>query len=129
MGTSASPFLNPIAAELESVGAQPTAQVLSRRLRQRRQIQLMIAASYLLDAIILWVYARAGTIPVSISSAYAACGLLAVAVYLLLSEAGFTERFKDHYFVAPQLATGMAMMLVFAYLVPEVGVMFLCTLF
>jgi diguanylate cyclase len=129
MGTSASPFLNPIAAELESVGPQPAAHVLSRRLKQRRQIQLMIAASYLLDALILWLYARAGTIPPAIGSAYAACGLLAIVVYLMLSETGFTERFKDHYFVAPQLAVSVAMMLVFTYVAPEVGVMFLCTLF
>ena len=36
MGSTASPFLNPIAAELDDVGPRPTAQVLSRRTRQRR---------------------------------------------------------------------------------------------
>ena len=35
--------------------------------------------------------------------AFAACGFLSVAFYLLLSETGVTERFKDHYFVVPQL--------------------------
>jgi diguanylate cyclase len=129
MGTSASSFLNPIAAELESVGPRPTPQTRSRRLKQRRQVQLMIAASYLLDASILWLYARAGTIPSTVGAAYAACGLLAVAFYLLLSETGFTERFKDHYFVAPQLAVSVAMMLLFTYFAPEVGIMFLCKLF
>jgi hypothetical protein len=94
MGTAASPFLNPIAAELEGVGPKPTAKTLSRRAKQRRQIQAMIAASYVLDAMLLLVYAYAGTIPVMIGPAYAACGLLSVAGYLVLSETGFTERFS-----------------------------------
>jgi len=129
MGTAASPFLNPIAAELEGASLKPTARVLSRRVKQRRQIQAMIAASYLLDALVLLIYAQAGTIPAAIGPAYAASGLLTVVCYLALSETGFTERFKDHYFVVPQLIVSAALMLAFTYVAPEVGVMFLCTLF
>ena len=129
MGITASPFLNPIAAEPESLGPRPAAEALSRRARQRRQIQGMIAASYLLDALILSIYAHAGTLPATIGPAYAACGLSTVAIYLVLSETGFTERFQDHYFVAPQLLISVAVMLAFAYVVPEVGGIFLCTLF
>jgi diguanylate cyclase len=129
MGTAASPFLNPIAAELEGVGPKRTAEALSRRARQRRQIQGMIAASYVLDAFVLLSYARAGTIPATMGPAFAACGLFSVACYMMLSETGFTERFKDHYFVAPQSIVSMAIMLTFTYIAPEVGVIFLCTLF
>ena len=129
MGTAASPFLNPIAAELESVSPKRTARALSLRARQRRQIQGMIAASYLVDALVLLIYAQAGTIPSAVSSAFAVCGLLSVACYVVLSETGFTERFKDHYFVAPQLIVSTAILLAFAYIAPEVGMMFLCTLF
>jgi diguanylate cyclase (GGDEF)-like protein len=129
MGTAAFPFLNPIAAELESVGPTLTAKALSRRAKQRRQIQAMIAASYVLDALVLLIYAHAGTISANISPAFAASGLLSVACYMVLSETGFTERFKDHYFVAPQLIVSTALMLAFTYIAPEVGVMFLCTLF
>jgi diguanylate cyclase (GGDEF)-like protein len=129
MGTAASPFLNPRAAELESVSPRRTARALSLRARQRRQIQGMIAASYLVDALVLLVYARAGTIPATVSSAFALCGLLSVACYMVLSETGFTERFKDHYFVAPQLIVSTAILLAFTYIAPEVGVMFLSTLF
>jgi diguanylate cyclase (GGDEF)-like protein len=129
MGTAASPFLNPIAAELESVSPRRTARALSLRARQRRQIQGMIAASYLVDALVLLVYARAGTIPATVGSAFALCGLLSVACYMVLSETGFTERFKDHYFVAPQLIVSTAILLAFTYIAPEVGVMFLSTLF
>ncbi|HTC96656.1 MAG TPA: GGDEF domain-containing protein [Bradyrhizobium sp.] len=129
MGSAASPFLNPIAAELEGVGPKPTAKVLSRRVRQRRQIQAMIAASYMLDALILLLYARAGTIPSSIAPAYLITGLLSVAFYLVLSETGFTERFRDHYFVAPQVFLSLVIMLAFAYAAPDAGVLFLCSLF
>ena len=129
MGSIATPFLNPIAAEPDGVGLKLTAKVRSRRARQRRQIQGMIATSYLLDGVILLLYAEAGTVPLSIGAAYVATGLVSVVLYLALSETGFTERFKDHYFVVPQLFVGTAIMLVFTYLAPEVGVMFLCTLF
>jgi diguanylate cyclase (GGDEF)-like protein len=129
MGSTATPFLNPIAAELEGVGSRPTAKALSRRAAQRRQIQAMIAASYLVDGLVLLVYAEAGAVPVTISAGYVAAGLLSVAFYLLLSETGFTERLKDHYFVVPQLSISVAIMLAFAYLAPAVGLMFLCSLF
>jgi diguanylate cyclase len=129
MGTAASPLLNPIADRLEGVGRKPTAEAFLRRAAQRRQIQGMIGVSYVIDAFLLLVYARAGTIPATIGPAYAACGLFTVACSIALSESGFTERFKDHYFVTPQAILGMAIMLAFTYVAPEVGVIFLCTLF
>ena len=74
MGTAAS-FLNPIAAELEGAGSQPSAKALARRAQQRRQIQGMIGVSYVIDAGILLLYAYAGTIPVVIGPAFAIAGL------------------------------------------------------
>jgi diguanylate cyclase len=129
MGTAASPFLNPIAAELEGVGSKPTAKALSRRAKQRREILGMIGASYVIDALLLLIYAQAGTIPETIGPAFAGCGLLFVGCCMAASEAGFNDRFKDHYLVAPQSIISMLIMLAFAYIAPEVGVMFLCTLF
>src|SRR6202051_1911138 len=130
MGTAASPFLNPITDELEGGGpTKPTAQALLRRARQRREIQGMIGISYVIDAIVLLVYAHAGTIPATIGPAFAICGLISVAGYILLSEIGVTERFRDHYCVTPQAIASRAIMLAFIYIAPEVGVMFLCTLF
>jgi diguanylate cyclase (GGDEF)-like protein len=130
MGTAASPFLNPITDELEGVGpTKPTAEGLLRRARQRREIQGMIGISYVIDAIVLLIYAHAGTIPATIGPAFAVCGLISVAGYILLSEIGITERFRDHYCVTQQAIANMAIMLAFIYIAPEVGVMFLCTLF
>jgi diguanylate cyclase (GGDEF)-like protein len=129
MGTAASSFLNPIAAERVDLSSTLTAKALSRRAMQRRQIQAVIAASYLVDALVLLIYARAGTIPLSVGPAYAATGLSFVVLCTILSELGFNERFSDHYLVAPISAVSMAIMLAFTYIAPEAGVMFLCTLF
>ena len=129
MATAASSFLNPIAAELEGVGPKPTAKALARRARQRRQILVMIGASYLIDAALLMIYAYAGTIPATIGPAFAVCGLIFVVGSIALSELGFNERFRDHYLVAPQSIINMVIMLAFIWIAPEVGVMFLCTLF
>src|SRR6202035_3735405 len=129
MGSSATPSVNPIAAELEAARPQRTPKELMRRVRQRRQIQIMIAASYMGDGLVLLIYAHAGTVPVAIGPAFAASGLGSVLFYLVLSETGLIERFKDHYFIVPQLFISMAIMLAFTYVAPEVGVMFLCTLF
>jgi diguanylate cyclase (GGDEF)-like protein len=127
MGTASSSFVNP--AELVGVGSQPTATALLRRARQRRQILAMIAASCIIDAGVLLLYAQAGTIPVIIGPAYAACGLVMSGAFLVLSELGFNDRFMDHYLVAPQSTVFMLLAVTFIYLAPEVGGLFLCTLF
>jgi len=129
MGIAASPFLNPTADRPGGASHKLTADALSRRARQRRQIQGMIGVSYVVDAIILLVYAHAGTTSANIGPAFAVCGLISVTGYIVLSESGFTERFKDHYLVVPQSIISMIIMLAFTYVAPEVGVMFLCTLF
>ncbi|HLX14105.1 MAG TPA: GGDEF domain-containing protein [Bradyrhizobium sp.] len=129
MGTTASPFLNPVADGSKDAARKPTAETLARRAQQRRQIQGMVGISYVVDACILLIYARAGTIPVIIGPAFAICGLLTTAFNIALSESGFTERFRDHYFVTPQSLVSMTIMLAFAYIAPAVGVMVLCTLF
>ena len=129
MGTTAPPFLLPIPAELGGANARLSASTLARRARQRRQMQALIATSYVIDALILQIYAYAGTIDPMIGPAYAACGLGSIACYLVLSETGLTERLRDHYLVTPQLIVSSAMMLGFAYAAPEASVLFLCQLF
>jgi diguanylate cyclase (GGDEF)-like protein len=129
MGTAGSALLDPISAELEGAGAQRTASELLRRARQRRQIQGAVGVSYVIDALILLSYSEAGTIPASIGPAFAAVGLFTVICNIVLSETGVTERFKDHYSVAPQSIVGMAIAMTFTYIAPQVGVLFLCTLF
>jgi diguanylate cyclase (GGDEF)-like protein len=129
MGTAASPFLNPIVAEIDGTGLRPSAEAQARRAKQRRQIQAMIGVSYVIDAGILLIYAYAGTVAAAIGPIYAICGLTSCALAVLMSESGFNDRFKDHYLVAPHSTANMLIMVAFTYIVPEVGVMFLCSLF
>lgn len=129
MAGAASSFLGPIAGALDGDRPKLTAERLALRARQRRQIQAMIAGCYLLDAVVLLIYAHAGTTTVEIAASYALAGLALVAIYVLLSERGFHERFRDHYLVTPQSAINMANLLAFTYIAPEVGVLFLCNLF
>ena len=89
----------------------------------------MIAGCFAIDAGILLLYAQAGTIPATIVLPFAACGAALVALFLILSEFGVNDRFSDHYLVAPQATAFMLVALAFTYLAPEVGGMFLCTLF
>ena len=60
-------------------------EILARRAKQRRQMLDMTGVSYMIDAAILLIYAYAGTTSFVIAPAYAACGLLSVAVYIAIS--------------------------------------------
>jgi diguanylate cyclase (GGDEF)-like protein len=103
--------------------------ILARRARQRRQLLDMTGVSYMIDAGILLIYAYAGTTSFAIAPAYAACGLLSVAIYIAISEANVNDRFRDHYFILQQTSLSLAIMLAFIYFAPEVGGLFLCSIF
>jgi diguanylate cyclase (GGDEF)-like protein len=118
-----------ITDNLDGAGQVQSLAVRARRGVQRRQMLDLVGVSYVIDACILLIYAYAGTIPVTVGPAFAAAGLVAVASFIALSETGISDRFKDHYFVVQQAAVNLLLMLGFAYFVPEVGFMFLCTLF
>src|SRR5689334_3688394 len=115
MDTAASSFISPIGRQLGRRRPSLTADRLARRTRQRRQIQAMIAGCLLLDGLVLLIYADAGTVPFALAPAYTFCGLALAALYVLLSELGFHERFRDHYLVAPQTAVNMVSLLAFTY--------------
>lgn len=104
-------------------------EAIARRAKQRRQLLDMIGISFMIDAGILLIYAYAGTISFMIAPAYAACGLLSVAAFIATSEARLNDRFRDHYFVTQQTSISLAIMLVFLYIAPEVGCLFLCSIF
>jgi diguanylate cyclase (GGDEF)-like protein len=129
MDSAASSFLNPIATAGEPSGSRLSTEALRRRAKQRRQIQGMIGVSYVIDAGILLIYAYAGTVPFWLGPAYALAGLSLMALAIFTSETGINERFRDHYMVAPQSAANMMIMVAFTYIAPQVGVLFLCSLF
>lgn len=89
----------------------------------------MVGTSYVIDALILFVYAYAGATPYVTASAYLTCGLISVACFLALSEAKINDRFKEHHLVMQQTSVGLTIMLLFLYIAPEVGCVFLCSIF
>ena len=129
MGTTASPFLNPIATELESVGPKPTAKVLLRRARQRRQMHAVQVVSYSLGASVLWLYSYAGTISIFVPSAYFLSGLTVIGLFSVLSETNFSDRFEDHYLTVFQVVGHVAIQLGFLLAVPRIAFAFIGVLF
>jgi diguanylate cyclase (GGDEF)-like protein len=129
MGTTASPLLNPIAAELESVGPKPTAKVLLRRARQRRQMHAVQVVSYSLGASVLWLYSYAGTISIIVPAAYFLCGLTVIGFFAALSETNFSDRFEDHYLTVFQVVSHVAIQLGFLLAVPKIAFAFISVLF
>lgn len=103
--------------------------VLTRPAPLRRHILTMLALSYVADTVILLIYAYAGTTAVTTGPLYLIAGLLILACFALLADAPVTSRFKDQYLVVQQMAANIALMLGFIYLAPEVGSVFLCSLF
>lgn len=116
--------LKPSIADIE-----PVPEVIARRAKQRRQMLDMIGISYVVDTAILLIYAYAGTTSLLIASAYGICGLLSVAAFIGVSEVSWNDRFRDHYFTTQQSAVSLAIMLTFLYMAPEVGYLFLCSIF
>ncbi len=106
-----------------------TPAILTRRARQRRQMLTTVGLSYVVDSIVLLVYAYAGTTSALIAAAYGICGLLSAAIFAVLSETHFNDRFKDHYFVLPQSIVSLAIIFSFTYIAPEVGIVFICAVF
>ncbi len=129
MGTAASSFLNPIAAELEGAGPNPTAKALSRRAKQRRHTLAAQVASYALGAAVLLIYAHAGTIGALVPSAFFLCGVSLIGVFAVLSETHVNDRFEDHYLTVYQVGGHIVIQLGFLLAAPQIGYAFLNVLF
>jgi diguanylate cyclase len=100
-----------------------------KRARLRRQMYLAQLVSYLVDAAILLAYFFAGVTAISTSMAYLAAGVAWTVTTLMLSEAHFNDRFRDHYLTVPQSIGSISIQLAAIYLAPEVGFYFACIIF
>ncbi|MFL6810437.1 MAG: GGDEF domain-containing protein [Bradyrhizobium canariense] len=117
------------AADLALTTAAAAPEVLARRIRQRRQMYVGQVASYSLGASVLLLYAFDGVISMGVPSLFWLGGLLIIGTFTVLSEAGFGDRFEDHYLTVFQISAHMALQLLFLLAVPTVGVAFLAVLF
>jgi diguanylate cyclase len=105
------------------------ADLLKRRVGQRRQLLLVQAASCSLISLVLLVYSYAGTIPVVIPCAYFLSGIAVIGVFVVLSETHVNDRFRDHYLTLFQIGGHVALQLGFLLAAPEIGYAFLCVVF
>ena len=100
-----------------------------RRVRFRRRMLGYICLSYVVDAVPLALFAATGTISVAVLLGYLFCGLGSALSFAALSETRLSERFNDPFMVIPQALTTVAILLLFAWLTPAAGFLFVCNLF
>ncbi|WBL81019.1 GGDEF domain-containing protein [Bradyrhizobium xenonodulans] len=132
MNTAATTLPERNAAEVADLVLMPETaapEVLARRIRQRRQMYIGQVASYSLGASVLLLYAFDGAVSMAVPSLFWLGGLLIIGTFTVLSEAGFGDRFEDHYLTVFQISAHMALQLVFLLAVPTVGVAFIAVLF
>jgi diguanylate cyclase len=127
MGTAASAFPNPIAAELE--GVSPRSMKLLRRARQRRRTLAIQVVSYALGAAALLIYAFAGTISLFVPTTFFLCGTTVIGVFAVLSETHVNDRFDDHFLTVFQVGAHVVIQLAFLIAAPQIGYAFLNVLF
>lgn len=100
-----------------------------RRLKQRRQMLLLQAASYAVGDIIVLIYAYAGKVSFVIPSMFFVGGVGLTALFAVLSEANFGDRFDDHFLTSFQAAANIMLQLAFLLAAPEIGFLFLTVVF
>jgi diguanylate cyclase (GGDEF)-like protein len=105
------------------------ANILKRRVRQRRQILAVQVASGTLNTLVVLVYAYADTISIVIPAVYFLSGLALIGFFLVLSETHFNDRFEDHYLTIFQIGSHVAIQLGFLLAAPRIGYAFLSVLF
>jgi diguanylate cyclase len=105
------------------------ADVLTRRLGQRRQMLAVQAVSCSLISLVLLVYCYAGTISIFLPATYFLSGIALIGLFVLLSETHFNDRFQDHHLTLFQVGGHVALQLGFVLAAPELGFAFLGVLF
>src|SRR4051794_31197702 len=105
------------------------ADVLTRRLGQRRQMLAVQAVSCSLISLVLLVYFYAGTISILLPATYFLSGIALIGLFVLLSEIHFNDSFDDHHLTLFQVGGHVALQLGFVLAAPELGFAFLSVLF
>jgi len=101
------------------------ADVLTRRVGQRRQMLAVQAVSSALISLVLLIYCYAGTISIVIPAVYFLSGIALIGFFVVLSETHVNDRFEDHYLTIIQVGSHVALQLGFLLAAPEIGYVFL----
>ena len=119
------------AANASTLAASVSAETkgLQKRARQRRTMYLAQGASYIFDAAILLLYHFAGSTSIWTATLYFLAGVGWTSATLVLSEANWNDRFKDHYLTVPQSVGSISIQLLAMFLAPEIGFYFALVIF
>lgn len=118
----ASSFGTTSAAPLTAASSPGGDDRLEARRRERLVTLPMMAASYVLDAVLLAGYAAVGVAPWSMPFAYLIAGLGLTAIFLRIFQGRWPERLRDHHMVIEQMTAHCALLVAFALATPSVGV-------
>jgi diguanylate cyclase (GGDEF)-like protein len=129
MTAATTSLFNPVNGDFEAIDGELKPQMLERRLKRRRQMLVLAAASHAINVALLLAFAAAGTISFTVVATFATCAAASIAFFAVISESGITDGWADHFFAAPYTATTFALLLAFIAFVPQVAVVFLCALF
>src|SRR5207253_8231205 len=121
MSSVASSLQGPVSTGARGRDSEVPANILKRRVQQRRQMLAVQVASGSLNTLVVLVYAYAGTISIVIPAVYFLSGLALIGFFLLLSETHFNDRFEDHYLTIFQIGSHVALQLGFLLAAPRIG--------
>ncbi len=88
-----------------------------------------MAASYVVDAVLLCGYAALGAAPWSLPFAYVVAGLALTALFFRILWSPWPERMRDHHMVVEQMSAHCTLLIGFALWTPSVGVLLLMVIF
>lgn len=104
--------------------------------QRRKEINAMalgmlgrVALSGLLDAMLLWGFARAGVIQPEVALLYGMAVVVIIGIYYLLIRSGLSRRYKDPALTFAQVVTALLLQTGFVILAPQVGYLFLINFF
>jgi diguanylate cyclase (GGDEF)-like protein len=116
---------DPSNGDFEAVAGELRPEQLARRLRRRRQLLGIAAASHIINVGVLAVYALAGTISFVTVGLFAAAAIISVGLFAVLSESGVSDTWQDHFFTGPYTGATFLILLAFTYFAPQAAVVFL----
>jgi hypothetical protein len=75
------------------------------RVRRRERLRMlpMVAASYVVDTVMLLCFCIVGALPWSMPPVFLACGLLICTAFRFVLDSEFPERLRDHHMVMEQM--------------------------
>ena len=119
------------AADASTLAASVSGETkgLKKRARQRPTMYLAQGASNIFDAVILLFYHFVGVTSIWAAALYLLTGVGWTSATLVLSEANWNDRFKDHYLTAPQSVGSISIQLLAMFLAPEIGLYFALVIF